>query len=187
MPSKGEPTIYLTFDDGPHPKATSFVLAQLKSYNAKATFFCIGKNVAQNQELFQTILDSGHSVGNHTHDHLNGWKSTNENYIANFDLAAGIISSSAFRPPYGRISGTQANIIQSEPRRGKVFMWSILSGDFDKTISSDQCLRNVLKNIQPGSIVVFHDSEKAWEKLEFCLPQVLAFCVSKGWKLKGLT
>lgn len=186
MPKTEQPTVYLSFDDGPHPVATQFVLAQLQAFEAKATFFCIGKNVAENPEIFRAIQDAGHCIGNHTQNHLNGWKTGTEQYLEDYDLAALFIPSTAFRPPYGRITRTQAQRIQAKPRLGKVFMWTILSGDFDEKISPQKCLKNVLKSIKPGSIIVFHDSAKAWKRLEFCLPLVLEFCKNKNWTLKGL-
>lgn len=186
MPADGDPSIYLSFDDGPHPIATPFVLRQLEDYDAKGTFFCIGKNVAEYPEIFQAIQAAGHSIGNHTHNHLNGWKTTTKEYLDNYDLASNLISSRAFRPPYGRITRAQAKEIQTNPRAGKIFMWSVLSGDFDKTLSPEKCLKNTLNNIQPGSIIVFHDSTKAWKRLEFCLPRIMDFCKNNDWKFKGL-
>lgn len=180
-----EKVIYLTFDDGPHPAITTFVLGLLKEYNAKATFFCIGKNVLLYPEVYQRILDEGHSVGNHTQHHVNGWKAASEEYIADVATAAEIIQSQLFRPPYGRIKRFQAKLLQ---RAGyHIVMWSVLSGDFDKQLSNEKCLSNVLLQTQEGSIVVFHDSEKAGEKLEYTLPKVLAHFSKQGFEFKEIT
>ena len=181
-----EPAVYLTFDDGPHPEATIFVLEQLKHFDAKATFFCIGKNVAEHQEIYTRILNEGHTVGNHTQNHLDGWKNTRQDYIRNILHAGKQIKSRNFRPPYGRINISQAKRLSNAHHPWKIFMWDVLSGDFDINISSEQCLENVIKNIEPGSIVVFHDSEKAMPRMSYALPKVLAYCREKNWKIKAL-
>ncbi|KJJ39730.1 polysaccharide deacetylase family protein [Aequorivita vladivostokensis] len=177
--SREEKSIYLTFDDGPIPEVTPWVLDELKKYNAKATFFCIGENVQKHPEIFQRILSEGHSVGNHTFNHLNGWKATSE-YIENVDKAEGQMGNNSkfkiqdirlFRPPYGKITSKQAKILQ---RKGfKIVMWDIISYDYDANTSPEKCLQNVLKNIKPGSVIVFHDSLKAEKNLRFVLPKVL--------------
>ena len=175
--------IYLTFDDGPHPEITPFVLDQLKRYNAKATFFCIGKNVQQYHYVFRRILDEGHSVGNHTYNHLNGWKSSDKEYFENIILAKKHIDSNLFRPPYGGISGFQ---VQQLKATFKIIMWDVLSGDFDMNLSPQLCLENVLTNTRPGSVIVFHDSEKAFPRLEYALPKALEFFEEKGFVMKGI-
>lgn len=156
-----EKIIYLTFDDGPHPVATPFVLDTLKKYNAKATFFCIGKNVAQHPDIYKRILLEGHTTGNHTHNHLNGSKNSNEEYIANIKEAKKYIDSNLFRPPYGRITGFQVKLLN---RAFNIIMWDVLSADFDIHLSPEKCSRNVIKSAREGSIVVFHDSEKAFKR-----------------------
>jgi peptidoglycan-N-acetylglucosamine deacetylase len=186
MPAGTEPAIYITFDDGPHLKATRYALDTLDQYQAKATFFCIGKNVAAHPELYSEIVDKGHAVGNHTNNHLNGWKSKTRNYLDNIQLASTRINSNIFRPPYGRIKRSQASRLLKSAPSWKIYMWDILSGDFDRNITGKECADNVLKNIQPGSIIVFHDSEKAWDRMSYALPQVLEYCRSKDWKLKAL-
>lgn len=186
MPAGDEPSVYLTFDDGPHTRATPFVLEQLEKYNAKATFFCIGKNVAAHPGIYSDLLKAGHTVGNHTFNHMNGWHSRTEDYINNINLAEGYINSNLFRPPYGRIKRSQANRLFSSGKPWKIFMWDVLSGDFDVNITGEQCLDNVLRNLEPGSIVVFHDSEKAWERMSYTLPKVLEYCKQKNWKFKAL-
>ena len=185
--SREEKSIYLTFDDGPIPEVTPWVLDELKKYNAKATFFCIGENVQKHPEIFQRILSEGHSVGNHTFNHLNGWKTATSEYIENVDKAEAqmgnnskfkIQDSRLFRPPYGKITSKQAKILQ---RKGfKIVMWDIISYDYDANTSPEKCLQNVLKNIKPGSVIVFHDSLKAEKNLRFVLPKVLGFSIKNN-------
>jgi len=185
MPAgKADPAVYLTFDDGPHPVATPYALSQLQTYDAKATFFCLGKNVASYPALYQQILEAGHSTGNHTHNHLKGWKTPTAAYITDTLTATKWISSTLFRPPYGRIRRMQARGLQE--RGFRIIMWSLLSGDFDTGITGKTCLENVIFSVRPGDIVVFHDSEKAWERMQFALPRVLEYCVQQGWALKSL-
>src|ERR1700733_4155470 len=161
IPSR-EKVLYLSFDDGPHPEITPFVLDELGKCGAKATFFCIGKNVEACPQVYKRILGEGHRVGNHTHDHLSGWKTPDKKYIANIGQAAKFIDSNLFRPPYGRISAFQAACVRGAPLSYKIVMWGVLSADFDEGLSSDKCARNVIRNAGPGSVVVFHDSEKAF-------------------------
>ncbi len=175
--------VYLTFDDGPTPEITAWVLNQLEQYNAKATFFCIGKNIVNHPDLFSNIQEKGHSIGNHTHNHLNGWKTSTEEYIANFELCEATISnlksqlsnlkSKIFRPPYGKIKAAQAKKLRQKGY--KIIMWDVLSADFDQNITKEECLNNVITNTQSGSIIVFHDSVKAFKNLEYVLPKVLQY------------
>jgi len=190
---KDEKIIYLTFDDGPHPIATPFVLEQLKLYKAEATFFCIGRNVGDHGEIYKSILDHGHRVGNHTHNHLNGWKVKDHQYINDITEAAKLIDSKLFRPPYGRISKFQASTLTGKlselPVHHSPFtiiMWSVLSGDWDKNITGEKCYQNVVLNTKPGSIIVFHDSAKALERLEYALPKVLAYFAQQGYQFRAL-
>ena len=157
-----EKIIYLSFDDGPHPVATPFVLDELKKLDAKATFFCIGKNVAAYPALYKRIIDEGHSVGNHTQQHLNGWKTDSETYFSDVALAAEYIQSNLFRPPYGRLKSVQAKGISKAMKNklAKIVMWDVLSGDFDESLSKEQCLNNVIHHTTCGSIVVFHDRDR---------------------------
>lgn len=185
-PAANVPTVYLTFDDGPHPTATPFVLEELAKHNAKATFFCIGKNVAEYPEVYARILKEGHATGNHTQDHLNGWKASAEDYIANIAAAGKVIHSRLFRPPYGRIKRTQAALLAQAAPPFRIIMWDVLSGDFDVNISPEKCLRNVLMNAQPRSIIVFHDSAKAWDRMRYALPRALEFFKEKSWRCSGL-
>ncbi len=181
-----EKILYLTFDDGPHPEATPFVLDQLRKYNAKATFFCIGKNVKENFELYKRIIDEGHKPGNHTYNHLNGWKEKDKVYLQNVYEAKKIIDSNLFRPPYGRITKFQLNQLNANKYKLKTLMWSVVSGDFDNNISGENCFLNVIKNAKQGSIVLFHDSEKCYEKISVALPKVLEYFSEKGYIFKSI-
>jgi peptidoglycan/xylan/chitin deacetylase (PgdA/CDA1 family) len=175
-------SVFLTFDDGPIPEITPWVLDELKKHNAKATFFCIGENVKTHSEIFQRILAEGHSVGNHTFNHLNGWKTSISEYIENIEKAKKQMHNSEFRiqnsellfrAPYGKITSKQAKTLQN--KGFKIVMWDVLSYDYDGSVSEEKCLKNVLNNIKPGSIVVFHDSLKAEKNLRYVLPKVLEF------------
>ncbi len=179
-----QPAVYLTFDDGPHPTATPFALEQLARYGAQATFFCVGKNVVEYPELYDQILAAGHSTGNHTHNHLKGWRTNTKTYIEDTLSAARFINSKLFRPPYGRIKRMQATRIHEAGYR--LIMWSLLSGDFDTGLSPQRCLENVVFNLKPGHIVVLHDSTKAWDRMSYVLPRVLEHCKKNGWALKAL-
>jgi peptidoglycan/xylan/chitin deacetylase (PgdA/CDA1 family) len=154
--SRSKNLVYLTFDDGPIPEITPWILDELKKHNAKATFFCIGENVQKHPKIYQKIILNGHTVGNHTFNHLKGTKTATTEYIENTLLAEKLIDSSLFRPPYGKITQKQAKILQQ--KGFKIVIWDIISYDYDAAISEEQCLQNVLKNIKPGSVIVFHDS-----------------------------
>jgi peptidoglycan-N-acetylglucosamine deacetylase len=180
------PEVYLTFDDGPHPTITPFVLAELRKYNAKATFFCLGKNVQLYPQVYQQIIDEGHTIGNHTHNHFNGWHVDNAAYINNISEASKHIHSNLFRPPYGRIRPSQIKEIKLQFPEMKIVMWDVLTGDFDEKLSPEKCLKYVLKNTEPGSIIVFHDSEKAYKRLAYALPHFLQYCKQNKWQLKSL-
>ena len=184
-----EKILYLTFDDGPIAEVTPFVLDELKKYNAKATFFCIGKNVAANPEIFERIINEGHSIGNHTYDHLNGWYQDNETYFSNVEKSEETISSfkfqvsNLFRPPYGKLKPAQYKFLKE---RYKLVMWDVLSFDFDLNMPAEKVLKNVTDNAGPGSIVVFHDSLKAKPKVEYALPKTLEYFSAKGFKFEKL-
>ena len=186
--SKKEKVIYLTFDDGPTPEITEWTLQELNKYNAKATFFCIGKNIQQHPEIFQKIIENNHSIGNHTHNHLNGIKTTTSNFIKNIEDSENCIqknsklktqNSKLFRPPYGKLRFSQSRKIREKGY--KIIMWDVLSADFDTSISKKKCLENVIRNTKNGSVIVFHDSEKATKNLQFVLPQVLEYYTYKGF------
>jgi len=198
--------IYLTFDDGPVPEVTPWVLELLKKYEAKATFFCIGDNVKKHPDIFRRIIQEGHGVGNHTFNHLNGWKTSKSNYIENIGAAEDIINElgnqtknyatgnnnseiptpnySLFRPPYGRIKNSQARILKKQGY--KIVMWDVISGDYDRDFSADLCLKNVTKNATARSIIVFHDSIKAFDNLKVILPQLLDIYKEKGLEFRSL-
>jgi len=178
-----EPVVYLTFDDGPIPQVTPWVLEQLEQYNAKATFFCVGDNIRKYPDVFQQVVKAGHSVGNHTSNHLNGWTTENIPYFHNVRHCANQVQSVLFRPPYGRLKPKQAQFLQ---RHYRIVMWDVLSGDFDPKISEEQCYSNVVGNAEPGSIVVFHDSVKAEDKLRVVLPRVLKFYAEQGYRFGQL-
>ena len=184
IPTK-EKILYLTFDDGPHETATPFVLNELKKYNAKGTFFCLGKNVQLHPEIYQRVLNDGHSTGNHTFNHLNAWHVKSEEYINDVQHAEKFIQSKLFRPPYGRMYPRLSKKLRTQ-FGFKIIMWHVLSGDFDESIVPEKCLNNVLNKAQRGSIIVFHDSSKASKALQFALPEVLKYFTEKGFVFKSL-
>lgn len=186
MPADKAPTVYLTFDDGPHPTATPYVLHQLEQYQAKGSFFCVGNNVDKFPETYNQVLNAGHTTANHTYNHMNGWKTDTDTYLQNIDRARLCIHSNLFRPPYGRIRKTQVRRLHESGPDFKIIMWSVLSADFDRDITPEKCLDNVLRHIRPGSIILFHDSEKAWDRMQYALPRTLAFCRDKGWQMKAI-
>ena len=176
--------VYLTFDDGPTPVVTDWTLDCLKDFKAQATFFCIGKNVVSQPYIYQRILKEKHAIGNHTFNHLNGWKTDNLNYLNDVNLATKYIKSKLFRPPYGRIGNKQSKLILAA--NFKIVMWTVLSKDYNRKISREECLKNVLNNSRNGSIVVFHDSKKAFENLQYTLPRILEFYSEKGFCFKRI-
>ena len=177
--------VYLTFDDGPTPEVTEWTLDVLKKHHAKATFFCIGHNIEKHPALFEKIIKDGHSIGNHTFNHLKGWNTSLDQYIENTKRCEEIINKEhsttyhLFRPPYGKIKPSQSKRLRKLGY--KIIMWDVLSRDFDQSITPKQCLENVLKNIRPGSIIVFHDSIKAQENLRHALPKTLEFLNNNGF------
>ena len=187
-----EPIVYLTFDDGPTPEITEWVLFQLKEYNAKATFFCIGNNIKKYPEIFKKVIEEGHAIGNHTFNHVKGWKTSNKTYINEVESCEEVIQKSflkhqptkLFRPPYGKIKPSQSRILRKKGY--KIIMWDVLSVDFDVNITSQNCLNNVIENIENGSIIVFHDSVKAFQNLEYTLPETLDFLKNKGFVCEKL-
>ncbi len=211
--SRREKIIYLTFDDGPIPIVTEFVLKTLSTYNAKATFFCIGDNIEKHAEVFNAVLKAGHSIGNHTFNHLNGWKTDDKIYIKNVLKAQALIQTNLFRPPYGRIKKAQIKMVSGiryqvsginsalnlkfhtlklKPNTSNlkphtsIIMWDVLSGDFDINLSPEKCYQNVINNARNGSIVVFHDSLKAFERLKYALPKVLEYFALQGFRFERL-
>jgi peptidoglycan/xylan/chitin deacetylase (PgdA/CDA1 family) len=185
-----EKKIYLTFDDGPTPQITEWVLNLLEKENIKATFFCIGNNIEKHPEIFKKIISSGHSLGNHTFNHLQGWKTPEEEYIKNVDLCKMEMDNSSteksilFRPPYGKIRPNQSKSLRKKGY--KIIMWDVLSKDYDSNTSPEECLKHV-KKTKTGSIIVFHDSLKAWKNLEYTLPKAIAFLKSEGFLFDRIT
>ena len=182
MPS-GQNTIYLTFDDGPIPEVTPWVLETLAKYNAKATFFCVGDNVRKYPEIYAKVVEGGHSVGNHTLNHLSGWSTENISYFHNIRHCARIVNSGLFRPPYGKLRPSQVQFLQ---RHYQIIMWDVLSADFDNEITPEACFQNVIQHADQGSIIVFHDSLKAETNLRYALPLVLDHFSKLGYSFDAL-
>lgn len=191
-------TLYLTFDDGPTPDITPWVLKQLSLYNAKATFFCIGNNIEKHPELFKQVVAAGHAIGNHTYNHLKGWKTATPIYIDNVRATEQIIRAQVpnlepqpnkaiklFRPPYGKLTPKQGKALLAKGY--KIIMWDVLSFDWDQRVSKTACLNDVLTNSNSGSIIVFHDSKKAARNMQYALPKTLAYFTEKGYVFKTLT
>tara|TARA_B100000780_G_C21118375_1_gene452743 strand:- start:644 stop:1303 length:660 start_codon:yes stop_codon:yes gene_type:complete len=175
--------VYLTFDDGPIPEVTPWVLDQLDTFDAKATFFMVGDNAQRNKELVNSVTSKGHSIGNHTHNHINGWKTPTYSYCKNALQATNYINSPLFRPPYGRFTRQQSKALRN---RFTVVMWDVLSGDFDQQIDGEKCYQNVVENVENGSIIVFHDSKKAYPNLKYALPKTLAYLSEAGYECAAL-
>ena len=176
--------IYLTFDEGPIPTITSWVLDVLKLHNIAATFFCVGENVVKHPELFQRIITEKHSVGNHTYHHLNGWKTHTDKYLQNVEKCAEVVNSKLFRPPYGRLKKSQYSMLIpiATETQYSIIMWDILSGDYDKNTSPEKCLNNITGTVRNGSIIVFHDSYKAKKNIEYTLPRFIEYAKTKGFE-----
>jgi peptidoglycan/xylan/chitin deacetylase (PgdA/CDA1 family) len=173
--------VFLTFDDGPTPGVTEWILDTLARYDAKATFFVLGKNVEAYPSLYQKIIDAGHKVGNHTYSHQKGWGMSLERYLEDVNFAGDMIHSELFRPPYARVTPSQMRAVA---RNYKIVMWDIVSRDYNRTLSPERCLRNVTDHLEPGSIVVFHDSDKAFRNMSYALPRTLEFAKERGWECK---
>lgn len=180
---EGQKKIYITFDDGPHPKITPKALEILDKYKAKATFFCVGENVLRYPETYEAVLNAGHLTGNHSFNHLSGWRTDNKDYYENILLCSNYVQSKWFRPPYGRISPMQ---IQTLKKEFTIVMWSVLSYDFDPEIDVESCIRNVLDNTTDGAIIVFHDSQKAAEKMLPALEKTLDHFSKMGFSFERL-
>ncbi|RYF23600.1 MAG: polysaccharide deacetylase family protein [Flavobacteriales bacterium] len=197
--SRSEKIVYLTFDDGPIPNVTDFVLNTLKSFNAKATFFCIGDNIQKHPEVFERLKNDGHAIGNHTFNHLKGWKTEDSTYLENWKECQELTQTNLFRPPYGRIKKSQIRqitdsyLLPAENRKQatenntlQIIMWDVLSGDFDVNLSPEKCYQNVINNTRNGSIIVFHDSLKAFDRLVYALPKTLQYLSEKGYQFGTL-
>jgi len=202
-----EKIIYLTFDDGPIPNVTDFVLNTLKDFGIKATFFCIGDNIRKHPDVFERLKAEGHAIGNHTYNHLKGWITDDETYINNFLKCQELTQTSLFRPPHGRIKRSQIKGLQAlslNPKKQtsigqpisnvtlntipplQIIMWDVLSGDFDTQLSPEKCYQNVINNTENGAIIVFHDSLKAFERLEYALPKSIKYLLAKGFQFGTL-
>jgi peptidoglycan/xylan/chitin deacetylase (PgdA/CDA1 family) len=177
------PEVYLTFDDGPTPVVTPWVLEQLEAAEAKATFFCLGRNVDKHPAIYRQILSAGHSVGNHSYSHLKGFRSSVKRYMDDIHLASDMIDSKLFRPPYGRILPRQVKAVMEEY---DIIMWDVLSIDYNSGLSGERVLRNVTKNVKPGSIIVFHDSDKAADNLYYALPRTLEYLKQEGYSMRSI-
>ena len=214
--SRSAKIVYLTFDDGPIPNVTDFVLNTLNSFGIKATFFCIGDNIKKNPEIFELLKKEGHSIGNHTFNHLKGWKTHDDVYTENFLKCQELTQTNLFRPPYGRIKksqigklvdsyqlsvaslqlpidglqfsvlNTQESQLQTVNSKLQIVMWDVLSGDFDEKLSPEKCYQNVIDNSGNGSIIVFHDSLKAFERLKYALPKTIQYLSDKGFQFGTL-
>lgn len=187
--------LYLTFDDGPTPVITDWVLEVLKQYNAKATFFCIGNNIEKYPDVFQNIVTQGHTIGNHTYNHLKGWKHKTKDYIKDVERTQAILNSkfvnpnssidNLFRPPYGKFKTKQSKKLQELGY--KIVLWDVLSYDWDESVSEKICLKNVTSATKEGSIIVFHDSVKASRNLKYVLPKILKYYSERGFVFKSLS
>jgi peptidoglycan/xylan/chitin deacetylase (PgdA/CDA1 family) len=173
--------VYLTFDDGPIPEVTPYVLQVLAKYQIKATFFCIGDNVQKHPEVFEEIIKAGHAIGNHTFNHLNGWKTNKNVYQQNTMACETYFKTNLFRPPYGRIKRSQIKLLQE---KFKIVMYDVLSGDFDQKSSPEKCYQNVLNHSSDGAIIVFHDSLKAYANLKESLPRSIEALLNRGFRFE---
>ncbi len=179
-----EKKLYLTFDDGPIPEITPKVIDLLNQYNAKATFFCVGDNVEKHPFEYSLLQKNNHAVGNHTYHHLNGFKTSLNKYVNDVNNASAFISSKLFRPPYGRITPAQYISLR---KNYKIVMWDVLSYDFDASVNCEQCLQNVIKHSRNGSVIVFHDSVKAADKMLYALPEVLKCFTEQGYSFETIS
>ncbi|MCD0488044.1 polysaccharide deacetylase family protein [Pedobacter sp. MC2016-14] len=184
--ARNQKVIYLTFDDGPIPDVTDFVLKTLKSFAVKATFFCIGDNIRKHPEVFLRVKADGHSIGNHTFNHLKGWKTEDESYLKNFAACQELTGTKLFRPPYGRIKKSQVKKLRNLYPDLQIIMWDVLSGDFDLELSPERCYQNVIEHTGNGAIIVFHDSLKAFDRLKYALPKALEYLIAQGYQFKSL-
>lgn len=179
-----EKAVYLTFDDGPHPEITPWVISQLQQTDSQATFFCVGENVVKYPTVFEQIQRAGHAVGNHTHNHIKGWQTKDLEYVKNTIKASQHIHSKLFRPPYGRISQSQISLLKAKGYR--IIMWNLLSCDYSQNLNPPDALAALKKHTQSGSIIVFHDSEKAKSNLMAILPEYLNFLKLQGFKCHSI-
>lgn len=200
----GENKVFLTFDDGPHPEITPWILEQLRIYEAKATFFCLGEHIEKYPEIVQDILKDGHAIGNHGYKHLNGWQTSDDDYLQDYLKAEEVLvglrqlrqaqldreqaqsDSVLFRPAYGKVKKSQILFIKSAMPASHIINWSLMPGDFDQSNTSEQCYTN-LQKVKSGDIVVLHDNDKSWKHVQYCLPKLLAFLQEKKLKAAAIT
>jgi peptidoglycan-N-acetylglucosamine deacetylase len=184
-----EKSIYLTFDDGPVPEITEWVLKTLNDYKIEASFFVVGENVSRHPKIFKQIVDQGHAVGNHTFNHVKGWSTSAMSYIKNAEKCSLTIVENGgefpklFRPPHGRIKPSQAKQLREQY---DIVMWNVLSVDYDKSLDKEKCLRNTIGATRSGSIMVFHDSLKAEKNLRYALPKYIEHFLNLGYSFKKL-
>ena len=181
--SPSKPIVYLTFDDGPNSHSTIEILKILEKEKIKGTFFCIGENVVKNPELYKEIIDKGHSIGNHSMSHLNGWKVTKNKYLKDIEKASEIIKSNLFRPPYGKLNFSSTSQLK---KKFEIVMWDINSGDFDQTLNYSQVIENVLKNARNGSIIVLHDNKKFKHLTLNALLPIIKGLKDKGFAIEAI-
>lgn len=179
---KKERSVYLTFDDGPIPEVTPWVMEVLKQHHIRATFFCVGENVDKYSNVYQQVLNQGHQVGNHTYHHINTWSHSKRKYFESIEQAKIHINSNLFRPPHGKIYPW--NVRRLKKQFDEVVMWDVLSCDYDRRLTSDKVYRNVIDNVRNGSIIVFHDSLKAWPHLKVVLPKVIEWLIMNNYQFK---
>ncbi|HKK88862.1 MAG TPA: polysaccharide deacetylase family protein [Saprospiraceae bacterium] len=180
---RNENVLYLSFDDGPSPQLTPWILETLEKWKAKATFFCVGENINKYPQLYQEITELGHTIGNHSYNHLNGWLTNDKSYFQNIALNASQTGSKLYRPPYGRMKPSQ---IRHLKKRYQLVYWDVLSGDFDRDLSPEKCLKNILENARQGSIIVLHDNIKADKSLKYVLPRLLQHYAEKKWEMRNI-
>lgn len=181
--SREQKKIYLTFDDGPIPEITPWILNTLEEYNVKATFFCVGENITKHPDIFKRLIDEGHQVGNHTYNHLKGWKYEDKEYIENVMKCQQLTNTKLFRPPYARAKKSQLKALQKD---FDIIYWDVLSGDFDLNLAPKKCLNNILKYTKNGSIIVLHDNIKAIPRVEYALPRLLKHFIQQGYTFETL-
>lgn len=179
-----EKVVYLTFDDGPIPQVTPWVLDLLKKYQAKATFFCIADNVRKHPAVFERLQEEGHRIGNHTFNHLNGVKTNTKEYLKNVETAHQLLNVDLFRPPYGKLKPSQYHQLK---KQYKIVLWDVLSRDYNVKLTGEYCSKLVLNQVKPGDVIVFHDSLKAWDRLSVALPIILEELARKGYRFEALS
>lgn len=182
MPANGK-KVYLTFDDGPIEDLTPWIADYLKKYNIKGTFFCVGDNVAKNPGIYKRLIDDGHSIGNHTYNHLKGFYTGNETYFDNVAKCDAVMKTNLFRPPYGQLKFSQERVLA---KKYKIILWDILSYDYSQTLSPEKCLQNAVKYTRPGSIIVFHDNIKAEKNVTYALPRAIDQLLDKGFEFDSI-